>query len=144
MRVLGIDYGAARVGVALGDTETRIATGWEVIPHEGIDALVSRVVDIAEKEDAEKVIVGVPTPLQDVSLENAQVREIRDFVRVLRESGLVVEEWDERFSSSVAATNEQSSRALTAAGRPKQKGAKRDDLAAAVMLEGWLQHAVSS
>jgi len=52
MRVLGIDYGAARVGVALGDTDTQIATAWEVIPHEGIDTLVSRIADLAEKEDA--------------------------------------------------------------------------------------------
>jgi len=144
MRVLGIDYGAKRVGVALGDTDTQIATAWEVIVNEGVDAVVSRIAEIAKKEEAEKIIVGIPRPLQDASFENDQVRDVRGFAVALREAGLTVEEWDEAYSSAMAARHEQSARALTHAGRPKAKGQKRDDLAAAVLLEGWLQHAVSS
>ncbi|MEN9558095.1 MAG: hypothetical protein RL141_464 [Candidatus Parcubacteria bacterium] len=144
MRVLGIDYGAKRIGVALGDTQTRIATAWEVIPNDGLDAAASRVADIAEKEEAEKIIIGIPMPLRDATLENDQVREIRGFIFALREAGLYVEEWDEAYSSALAAHQEMAGRALTGAGRVKSSGGKRDDLAAAALLEGWLQHAVSS
>lgn len=144
MRVLGVDYGGKRVGVALGDTETQIATAWEVVANDGVDSVVSRMMDIAEREEVERIVVGVPKPLQDASLENDQVQEVRGFIAALRDAGATVEEWDESFSSVVAARHEQRGRALTGAGRTKMKGEKRDDLAAAVLLEGWLHHAVSS
>lgn len=139
MRVLGIDYGSKRVGIALGDTETRIANAWEVLSNDnGLDGLASRIADLAEREDAEKIVVGIPKPLQDASLENDQVREIRGFILALKETGLDVVEWDEGLTSKIAAQQEQEGRPLTAAGRPSSKGGKRDDLAAAAMLDGWL------
>lgn len=141
MRVLGIDYGSKRVGVALGDTETRVASPWEVLPNGGLDALASRIADIAEREDVERIVVGIPRPLKDASLENDQVREIRGCILALKEAGLDVVEWDETLTSKIAARQEQEARALTAAGRPKSKGEKRDDLAATAMLEGWLEQA---
>jgi putative Holliday junction resolvase len=143
MRVLGIDYGSKRVGVALGDTETGIATAWAVLPNEGLELLAARIAEIAKKEEAACVVVGIPKPLRDASLENAQVQEIRGVMVILREAGLVVEEWDEGYSSAVAAQHEVAGRGMTAAGRTKSRGEKRDDLAAAVMLEGWLSRKVS-
>ena len=140
MRVMGIDYGAARAGVALGDTETGIATPWKVLLNQEHEALVAQVIGLAQQEGAGALVVGVPRPLRDTGLENAQVQEVRKFIDALRAAGATVEEWDEAFSSQVAAGYEQSSRAQTAAGRPKMKGAKRDDMAAAVLLEGWLNH----
>ncbi len=138
MRILGIDYGGKRVGVALGDTETRVASPWEVIPNEGLEGVASKVADIAEREEVEKIVVGIPRPLKDASLDNDQIREIRGFILALRDVGLDVVEWDETMTSKIAAVQEQEGRPLTAAGRPSSKGGKRDDLAAAVMLEGWL------
>jgi putative Holliday junction resolvase len=140
MRVLGIDYGSKRVGIALGDTETRIASPWEVLVNDaGLEALAAKIADIVEREDAEKVVVGIPRPLQQADLENDQVREIRGFIVVLRDAGLDVVEWDEALTSKLAALHEREGRPLTAAGRTSSKGGKRDDLAAAAMLEGWLQ-----
>jgi putative holliday junction resolvase len=140
MRVLGVDYGAKRVGVALGDTETRVASAWEVLPHGGdLHDLAARVASIATREDVKQVVVGIPRPLKQASMENAQVREIRGFIMALRDAGLTVVEWDESLTSKVAAQHEQALRPLTAAGRQKSGGAKRDDLAAAAMLEGWLE-----
>lgn len=140
MRVLGIDYGSKRVGIALGDTESRIASAWEVLPNgSGLESLASRVADIAEREDAERMVIGIPRPLKDATLENDQIREIRAFALALKEAGLDVEEWDEALTSKVAAHQEQAARPLTAAGRVKSKGEKRDDLAAAAMLQSWLE-----
>lgn len=143
MRILGIDYGAKRVGIALGDTESRIASAWEVLPNEGgLEALASRVADIVEREDAEQVLVGIPRPLKDASLENTQVREIRGFIVALKDIGLNVIEWDEALTSKVAAGQEMEGRSLTAAGRVKSGGGKRDDLAAAALLQSWLERKV--
>ena len=139
MRVLGIDYGSKRVGVALGDTETRVASPWEVIVNDGLETLSSKIGDLVEKEEVEKVIVGIPHPLKDASFDNDQIREIRGFILALRDAGLEVEESDEALTSKVAAQQEQAMRPQTAAGRPSSRGEKRDDLAAAAMLEGWLQ-----
>ena len=139
MRILGIDYGAKRVGIALGDTESRIANAWEVLVNTGdLEQLASRVADITEREEAEKVVIGIPRPLQDASLENDQVREIRGFILSLKDAGLDVVEWDEGLTSKVAAQQEFGGRPLNSSGRPKGNGGKRDDMAAAVMLDGWL------
>ena len=139
MRILGIDYGSKRVGVALGDTETRLASAWEVLANGGdLNDLVVRVAAVAKREDAKTIVVGIPRPLKDASLENAQIREIRGFIVALRDVGLDVEEWDESLTSQIAARQEQAGRPLTAAGRQKSGGVKRDDLAAAAILEGWL------
>ena len=139
MRILGIDYGSKRVGVALGDTETRVASAWEVLANgDDLNDLAGRVAAVAKREDAKTIVVGIPRPLKDASLENAQIREIRGFIVALRDVGLDVEEWDEALTSKIAAQQERASRPLTAAGRAGTRGEKRDDLAAAAMLEGWL------
>lgn len=142
MRVLGIDYGSKRVGVALGDTETRIASAWEVLPNEGTETLVVRIADILKREGAESLVVGIPRPLQDSALNNGQVQEIRKFISALREHGLDVFEWDEALTSKMAARQEFDGRSLTAAGRVTSKGGKRDDMAAAAILDGWLNRVV--
>ncbi len=128
MRVLGIDYGSARVGLALGDTDARIASAWEVLENKGEEALVSEVSNVMKREMAEKVVVGIPRPLSDASMANDQVREILTFVERLRASGMDVETFDEALTSRIASQQARES------GR---KGSQ-DDLAAAAMLQGWL------
>lgn len=128
MRVLGIDYGSKRVGLALGDTESRIAGPWDVIPNEGFDELNDRIGTIVDRDDVERIVVGVPKPLRDRELENRQVEEILEFVEVLKAIGVPVETVDEALSSKVAAVQ-----AAEAGMREK-----RDDLAAAAILQTWL------
>jgi putative Holliday junction resolvase len=126
MRVLGIDYGASRVGVALGDTESRVASPWKVL--ENTETLVSDISALAAAEGAEKIIVGMPRPLQDQRRETEQAREIQAFIARLHEVGLPVEEENETWSS------------VTAARMAHELGdkEKRDDLAAAVILQQYL------
>jgi putative Holliday junction resolvase len=128
MRVLGIDYGSKRVGLALGDTESRLASPWGVIPNEGFDRLTDRISEVIDRDEVEKLIVGIPRPLKDPTSKNAQVREVQEFVDVLKTIGVKIEMADEALTSKLAAV------------QAKEIGAKekRDDLAAAAILQGWL------
>lgn len=128
MRILGIDYGSARVGIALGDTDAPLASAWMVLQNKGEDLLISEIQEVAKREMAEKVVVGIPRPFADQSVANDQVRDILAFVEKLRATGLDVDTFDESLTSRIASQQAHES------GR---KGS-RDDLAAASMLQGWL------
>ncbi len=125
MRVLGIDYGARKVGIAIGDTESRIASPWTVLENEGHGEVIKQVRLVLEREGVERVVVGVPRPLQDASKENQQVVEIRRFIQDLRANGIPVDEADETLSSAQAR-------------HYLSKGEKDDAVAASVMLQGFL------
>ncbi|MBU0540282.1 Holliday junction resolvase RuvX [Patescibacteria group bacterium] len=129
MRLLGIDYGSKRVGIALGDTETKIATPWEVLLNDSRLNILKAIHEIAEREGVEKIVVGVPRPLKDQTLENEQVKEIRLFIKDLEAQGIAVVEADETLTSKLAA------------GQMVERGekGKRDDLAATAILQGWLE-----
>ncbi len=133
MRVLGIDYGAKRIGVALGDTDSKIATPWKVIEVEGLADQVGEIRDCYQHEGASALVVGIP--YTHLGQEGEQAEATRSFIKILRAEGFTVHEVDERLSTRLADTHARES------GR---KGAT-DDLAAAVLLETWLeQYGVSS
>jgi putative Holliday junction resolvase len=128
MRILGIDYGSARVGVALGDTETRVASPWRIIANESDEDVVERLLDLARIEKVTRFVVGIPRPLADQNRETDQAKRIREFIEVLKKSGIETLEADETLTSKVAAD------------QVKEMGGKgkRDDLAAAAILQNYL------
>lgn len=128
MRVLGIDYGSARVGLALGDTDSRIATPWNVVPNEGTLAVLAHIHEIVERDRVEAIVIGVPRPLSNASSENAQVRETQEFIEAVRGLNIPIHEENEAMSSGLAARHVQE------IGERR----KRDDLAAAAILQTWL------
>lgn len=128
MRVLGIDYGSARVGIALGDTESRVASPWAVLQNEDEEHLLLDIQKLMEREGAELAVVGIPHPLSDQSRQTKQAEEISDFIERLKQAGVRVETQDESLSSRIA------ERQMIERG---ERG-KRDDLAATVILQSWL------
>lgn len=128
MRVLGIDYGSRHVGVALGDTETRVASPWEVITTDSRLDLMRRIHEIVELEKIGTIVVGVPQPLRDRTRETDQAKEIRSFIEDLKAQGVPIVEADESLSSKLAASQM----------RERGESGKRDDLAAAAILQSWL------
>jgi putative Holliday junction resolvase len=128
MRVLGIDYGSKRVGVALGDTDTRIASPWTVIETDSRLDLMRRLHEIVELEKIGTIVVGVPRPLGDRTRETDQAKAIRSFIEDLKAQGIPVVESDESLSSKLAATQM----------RDRGESGKRDDLAAMAILQSWL------
>ncbi|GMU25877.1 RuvX/YqgF family protein [Patescibacteria group bacterium] len=128
MRILGIDYGSRRIGLALGDTDSRIASPWGVLPNEGIELIIDRLSDMVQRDDIEKFVVGIPKPLRKADAENPQVRETKEFIEALRDAGFVVDTENEALTSKLA------QRQAEEAGDWR----KRDDLAAAAILQSWL------
>jgi putative Holliday junction resolvase len=132
-RVLGVDLGSRRVGIAVSDSAQRLAAGVTALPRSGDSGRDhARMAALAHDYEVVGVVVGLPLSLSGATGPAAKL--VLGEIAELRESlGLPVETTDERFST-VAATS-----ALRAAGHPgrKQRGVV-DQTAAAVLLQGWL------
>ncbi len=126
MRVLALDYGAARCGCAVSDPSGTIATPVEPVENPGTRAGMKRIAALAEETGAEVVLVGLPVSLSGG--DSAQTAEVREFARRLEGAlgrGADVRLYDERFTTKLA----------QAAGG----SAAEDSRAAAILLEEWLE-----
>ena len=124
MRVIALDYGAARCGVAVSDPTGTLATPLEPVLRPGSRRGFAALVGLVTELGAERVVVGLPLSLSGG--DSAQTRETRAFAERLRATlGVPVELYDERFTTSLAAQ---------AGG-----AGSLDSRAAAVLLEEWLQ-----
>ncbi len=121
MRWLGIDPGGARVGIAACDEEERVAVPIEVVPA---SAAVPAIRSHAAREQVGGIVMGLPLSL-DGSEGPSAVAARKLGERVRRVLGLPVEYEDERFTS-------------VAAGEPGRGGRPRDDIAAAILLQQFI------
>ncbi len=102
MKVLALDYGAARTGVAISDASGSIARPLEVVERAGSPAGLERIGALVREHDAERVVVGLPLTLKGE--HGSQARETDGFVRALEAALEVpVETYDERFTTTLAA-----------------------------------------
>jgi putative holliday junction resolvase len=102
VRVLALDYGAARTGVAVSDATGTLATPLEVVERAGSDAGLARIAELVGAHGVELVVVGLPLTLRGE--RGAQVAETEVFVAALSEKlGVPVETYDERFTTALAA-----------------------------------------
>lgn len=98
-KILGIDYGSSKIGLALADTETKLAVPFKVIETDNLKAIIQELAQ--DTEDLEKIVVGLPLGLS--GLETAQTKEVKKFIEELKKSsGLAVEEIDERLTTVAA------------------------------------------
>jgi len=125
MRLLGIDYGERKIGAAMGDTETCVATPWVIIENRGHGDAIKQIKLICEREGVERVVIGIPKMLRDTSAENEQIRGIRRFADDLRKEDIPVDEADEMMTTA------QAQYYLHQTGSKAQD----DDVAAAIMLQ---------
>lgn len=128
MRLLGLDVGDARIGVALGDIGTGVATPLCVLNIRSEDDGVGQVTALAKQEGIMTVIIGIPRQPKDLSELSAQALKIKKFGERLRVAGLVVEEEDETLSTALA----------SALGREAGRKGSEDDLAATAILQTYL------
>ena len=97
MRVLALDYGSARTGVAVSDPTGTVARPLEVVERARSDAGVARILELAKEEDVERIVVGLPVTLRGE--RGLQAQETERFVERLRAAtDLPVESFDERFT----------------------------------------------
>jgi putative Holliday junction resolvase len=124
VRVLGIDPGASRTGVALSDPLGVTCTPWPVIRERDQEKVLLRVVAIAHEQGAQEIVVGLPRPLGGGS--NQQLETVTAFTqRLAASTALPVLTWDERFTSKLAQRG------------PKRTG-EHDSVAACYMLQDYL------
>ena len=103
MKVLALDYGSARTGVAVSDPSGTIARPLGVVERAASEAGLARLVELIREEEAERVVVGLPLTLRGE--RGAQARETEVFVEALRAAVEVpVESYDERFTTRLAQT----------------------------------------
>ena len=103
MKVLALDFGRARTGVAVSDPSGTIARPLEVVERAGSETGLARLAELVRKEEAERVVVGLPLTLRGERGE--QARETEAFVEQLRAViSVPVESYDERFTTKLAQT----------------------------------------
>lgn len=133
-RVLAVDYGSRRIGLALSDP-TGVAT--QMLPdvrRRGDDPRAAQeVAEVAHRYEVRTIVVGLPLRLDGT--EGPQAQAARRFARLLeRTAALPVRLWDERLTSV------QAERILLEGGlRRKRRRQLRDRLAAALVLRSFLQ-----
>jgi putative holliday junction resolvase len=102
VKVLALDYGAARTGVAVSDATATIAIPLEVVVRAGTPDGLARIGEVVAEQEVERVVVGMPLTLRGERGEQARLTE--EFVRDLRVAlGVPVETYDERFTTTLAA-----------------------------------------
>jgi putative transcription antitermination factor YqgF len=104
LKVIALDYGAARTGVAVSDPTGTIARPLGVVERAASDGGLERLAQIVRDEGAERVVVGLPLTLRGE--HGAQARETDAFVEALRaQLDVPVESYDERFTTGLAASH---------------------------------------
>ncbi|MGN6033056.1 MAG: Holliday junction resolvase RuvX [Thermomicrobiales bacterium] len=129
-RMLGLDLGERRIGVAISDELGMIASPLTMVPRQG--PVVKDVLALIERYGIVRVIVGMPTSLS--GREGPQAASIRAYAESIRaELGVPLDYWDERMTTSIAEQH------LIASGVRRDKRKQQvDAMAAAVMLQGYL------
>ena len=101
MKILALDYGAARTGVAVSDPSGTIARPLGVVERAASEAGLARLAELVRSEGAECVVVGLPLTLRGEHGE--QARETQAFVEALKATvDVPVESYDERFTTRLA------------------------------------------
>ncbi len=133
MRIMGLDLGERRIGVALSDESQTLATPFEVIQRVSFAQLLSRIEQIAAEQHVESIVIGDPLSLNGEV--GPQARHIAAEARRIQERlQLPTVLWDERLSTVSA---EQ----LMAARGVRRRGARRkpiDAIVAAMILQEFL------
>jgi len=134
VRILAVDWGEARIGLAMSDPTGTLASPLTTLHEKDKRAQIERVVEVAREHEVARIVVGIPYKLDGE--EGHMARWARKYAEKLeRVSGIEVVGYDERFTSVAADF------ALEAADggkrRSRDKG-DRDSAAAAILLQEYL------
>jgi putative Holliday junction resolvase len=132
MRILALDHGTKRIGVAVSDELKMIAQPLEFIPAEPFARFLARLRELLQSMQVELIVVGLPRNL-DGSYGPAALK-VREFVAALRDAVTIpIQTWDERLTTA------QAQRFLIQGGvRREKRKEKVDQTAAALLLQSYL------
>ena len=134
MRILGIDYGDSRVGVAVSDLMGWTAQGVGTIKNRGMDNLINDLKEVIDKYNPEKIVVGLPKNMDGtIGFRGEETYKFTDALKKVYDGEIIY--WDERLSTVSAAgyLNETNTRG-------KKRKAVLDTVAASIILEGYLNY----
>ncbi len=132
MRILAIDHGTKRMGIALSDELKMIAQPLEYIPAEPFAEFLGRLKEILREKEVELILVGMPRNM-DGSYGPAAIK-VQEFVTALKDAITIpVRTWDERLTSA------QANRLMIQSNvRREKRKEKVDAMAAAILLQSFL------
>ena len=131
-RILGMDVGTKRIGIALSDPTHTIATPFETLHRTTETNDIQLIIRWLEQERVERIVVG--WPLETSGREGRLAKHVQKLIdKIGEKTSLPIDKWDERMSSVAA------ERSLIAGGTRRM--ARRnlvDKVAASIILQGWL------
>jgi len=130
MRTLGIDFGERRIGLAISDPEGRFALPWKTLTRRSDAEALARLAQLIADERIEALAIGEPRRPADGALRQAAERVHRFGERLSAASGLSIEWIDETLTS-----REAEARLRDAGVPPAKRAARRDALAAQIVLQ---------
>ena len=132
MRILALDHGTKRIGIAVSDELKVIAQPLEFVPAEPFADFLARLKHLILEKEVELILVGMPRNM-DGSYGPAALK-VQEFVAVLKETtGVPIKTWDERLTSAMA------NRFLLQGNvRRADRKEKVDKMAAAILLQSYL------
>lgn len=132
-RVLGIDYGRKRIGVAVSDPLGITAQPLPTVQNTGEDAAIVALVRVCGEKDVTRIVIGLPINMD--GSRGPMALEVEAFARRLADAAhLPIETWDERLTSYDA-----ESRLAEAGMHWKARKKHVDQVAAALILQSWLE-----
>jgi putative Holliday junction resolvase len=134
IRAMGLDYGTARIGLAVSDDIGLLAHPLETVPAADLDRAAARIAELVRERRTEHLVVGLPLHMNgDEGDAVAGVRRFIERLRPLLPESLAIHEMDERHTTRNAMDK------LHAAGRNAKNSKKIIDQAAAIeILQEWL------
>jgi putative Holliday junction resolvase len=132
MRILALDHGTKRIGVAISDELKLIAQPLEFIPAEPFVAVLKRLKELISEKQVESILIGMPRNMNGTYGRAAD--KVREFIALLRnEIAIPIKTWDERLTSA------QANRFLIEGNvRRERRKEKVDQMAAAILLQSYL------
>jgi putative holliday junction resolvase len=132
-RVLGVDLGERRIGIALSDAGRSFASPLVTIPFESEKKTSERLAMLCREHGADQIVVGLP--MRDDGTEGENCARARRIVDRLVALGITAEPWDESWSTRDAADS------MAEAGGGRESVRRRiDQVAAALILRDWLEN----
>ena len=132
MRILGIDYGDARIGLALSDASATLCGRAWTLAEWNLDRAVDAIADVVRAEGVERIVLGYPKNMNNT--EGERCEKTKEFAQMLeRRTGLSVVLWDERLTT-VAADRHMMESGIRRENRKQYV----DEIAAVFILQGYL------
>jgi putative holliday junction resolvase len=137
MRILALDHGTRRIGVAVSDELKMIAQPLEYILAEPYEGFLARLKALLQEKEVELILIGMPRNMDGSYGPAAQ--KVQDFIAALKPAITVpIKTWDERLTSA------QANRFLIQGNvRREKRKEKVDKMAAAILLQSYLDSRVA-